>query len=100
MGVTNTDAYGFSSGNMGFSYPPGNMAGDGPSRTHNPIPADAPTISTVNSQPVQSNVSNPGIAVTPPNAGRTLITTKDSTGKTTSVRGLISGTSIVFNNPG
>ena len=50
MGAANTDANGFMVGSQVLNIPCGNLAGDGPNRTHNPIPTDAPTQSTL--QPV------------------------------------------------
>ena len=66
----------------------------------NPIPSDAPTQSTVNSAPLVSNVSNPGVGVVPPNAGTPVVTTKNPDGSTATAHGKIAGTSIVFNSPG
>ena len=67
-------------------------------RNPNPIPQDAPTQSTVNSVRVLSNVSNPAAAVTAPNAGTLIVTTKDSSGKTLTVHGTIAG--VTINIPG
>jgi hypothetical protein len=58
-------------------------------------PADA--ASTVNSPAIQSNVSNPGVGVTSPNAGQPITKTTDSTGKTLTVHGQVAG--VVFNSP-
>jgi len=75
MGQTNIDANGFSPGNVSLNMPCGNFAGDGPNRTRNPIPTDAPTQSTINSAPITSNVSNPGVGVKGAGAGQPITVT-------------------------
>jgi hypothetical protein len=47
MGAANTDAHGFMVGSQILNAHCGNMAGDGPNKTHNPISTDAPTQSTL-----------------------------------------------------
>jgi hypothetical protein len=73
----------------------------------NPIPSDAPTQSTVNPAPLVSNVSNPGVGVTPPNAGKPISvsggaasTANPSVDLGRKVTGQVSGTSVVVNLPG
>jgi hypothetical protein len=75
------------------------MAGDGPNRTRNTIPTDAPTQSTVNSAPILSSVNNPGVGIVAPNSGTPVTTTKNPDGSTATAHGKIAGTSIVFNSP-
>jgi len=105
MGQTNKDANGFSPGNVSLNMPCGHLAGDGPNRTSNAIPTDAPTQSTVNSAPTKSNVNNPGIGVTAPNAGKPIVVSGGA-GSTANpvidvnpvVSGQVPGTSVVFNS--
>jgi len=52
MGAGNTDPHGFIVGSQIVNAPCGNMAGDGPDKTHNPIPTDAPTQSTSTLAPI------------------------------------------------
>jgi hypothetical protein len=47
MGAANTDAHGYRVGSQILNAPCGNMAGDGPHKTHSPIPTGAPTRSTL-----------------------------------------------------
>jgi hypothetical protein len=101
---------------MGETIPGGNInqtAGDWHWRQRpgwgapNPVGQDAPTQSTVNSAPILSNVSNPGVGVTPPNAGKP-ISVSGGSGSTANpsvdtgrkVTGQVSGTSVVVNLPG
>ena len=94
MSENNADANGFTNnvtvwsthGGPGYGLPIRNFA---------TAPAD--TQSTVNSAPIQSNVSNPGKGVAADNAGQPLVVTKDSSGKTLTVHGTIAG--VTVNNP-
>jgi len=98
MGQTNVHANGFSSGNVSLNMPPGNMVGNGLSRTQNDIPKEAATQANLSpAVPPTSVVSNPGLGVVPANAGQRLVTTKDSSGKTPTVHGTVAG--VTVNNP-
>jgi hypothetical protein len=74
---------------------------------HNFPSAPADVQSTVNSAPSTSNVNNPGLGVTPPNAGQPITKTgaAGSTGNPNvdlarTVAGQVPGTSITISNPG
>lgn len=95
---------------MGETIPGGNInqtVGFPDNRTpRNPIPQDGPTQSTVNSSPLVSNVSNPGVGIVPANAGKP-ISVSGGSGSTANpivdvgrkVAGAVPGTSVTLTNP-
>lgn len=94
MAAAFVDSNGFMVGSQNWSYPPGNLAGDGPNRTKNPIPTDAPTQSTLAPVPPLAVKCN---QVTP--APTLIVTVKNSDGSTASAEGLVPNTMVVIRNP-